>query len=307
MMNAEKERKAVKALRSMSEGPEYDNGGYYLSYSGGKDSECLIVLAELAGVKYEIHHNHTTVDAPETVYHIRSIPNVIVHYPKMSMWQLIVKKGFPPTRMGRYCCEYLKEHGGEGRLKLLGIRTAESPKRASRTGLINIRGLTRAAMEQLYMNNPAVCHINDSGSIMMHTDNEAARNIVYSCDRTGECSINPIYDWTDSEVWEFLKHYDVKVNPLYSEGCRRIGCIGCPLAGGRQMKREFARWPKYRENYVRAFDRMVRRNKERGREKTWFTCGEDVMRWWCGDDPRQITLDDVDYFNFNYGPEPEDE
>ena len=73
------------------------------------------------------------------------------------------------------------------------------------------------------------------------------------------------------------------------------------------MKREFARWPKYRENYVRAFDRMVRRNKERGREKTWFTCGEDVMRWWCGDDPRQITLDDVDYFSFNYGPEPEDE
>lgn len=281
--------------------------GFYVSYSGGKDSECIVALARLAGVKFEIHHNHTTVDAPETVCHVRKMPGINIHYPAMSMWQLIVKKGFPPTRVGRYCCEYLKEHGGEGRIKVLGVRIAESPKRAERVGIVNIRGLSRHDMENLYLDNPAVCHINSAGSITMHTDNEEAKAIFQKCDRTGEFSINPIFDWTDADVWEFLKYYEIEVNPLYSEGCRRIGCIGCPLAGGKQMKREFARWPKYRENYVKAFDRMVQRNKERGREKTWFTCGEDVMRWWCGDDPRQITLDDVDFFDLNYGQLPEND
>lgn len=79
MTDSEKERKAVHAIRSIAE-TITDERGYYLSYSGGKDSECLLILAEIAGVKYEIHHNHTTVDAPETVYHVRSIPGVIIHY-----------------------------------------------------------------------------------------------------------------------------------------------------------------------------------------------------------------------------------
>lgn len=298
----EKERLAIKHLRLFfgSDPLIEEQGGYYLSYSGGKDSEALIVLGRLAGVKFETHHNLTTVDAPETVYHVRSIvPKENIHQPKLSMWRLIVKKGFPPTRVGRYCCEYLKEHGGEGRIKLLGLRAAESPARAARTGLVNVRGLSQRDRDNLYYDNREICYINDAGSITMHTDNEAAQSFIKTCSRTGEVSINPIFDWTDSEVWEFLKYYDVNVNPLYSEGCRRVGCIGCPLAGGKQMKREFARWPKYRENYVKAFDRMVAANAERGRSKSWFTCGEDVMRWWCGDDPRQITLDDVDYYRLN--------
>ena len=304
-MNAlgDKERLAIKRIRllySSNIKQMVEQGGYYVSYSGGKDSEVIIALCRLAGVKFEIHHNLTTVDAPETVYHVRSVvPKENIHMPKMSMWQLIVKKGFPPTRVGRYCCDYLKEHGGEGKIKMLGLRKAESSGRAERTGLVNIRGLNKFERDQLYYQYTSVCYINEAGSITMHTDNEAAQNVIKACNRTGEVSINPIYEWTDSEVWEFLKYYGIKVNPLYSEGHKRIGCIGCPLAGGKQMKREFARWPKYRENYVKAFDRMVAANAERGRSKSWFTCGEDVMRWWCGDDPRQITLDDVDYFWLN--------
>lgn len=291
----EKVQKALKYLRGMES--TAGEKGYYVCYSGGKDSDTIRVLCELAGVKHELHHNHTTADAPETVYHVRNIPNIIIHYPKLTIWQLIVKKGFPPTRLTRYCCEYLKEHGGEGRFKVMGVRKAESPRRKERYDLISVIGGKAQALQVMADNLDCAYRVTKEG-LVMHKDDGAARMFIEQCYRTENVhtSLNPIVDWTDEEVWKFLKYYGVDVNPLYEQGACRVGCIGCPLAGGKQMKREFARFPKYRQIYVQAFDRMIAASKENGKFRqtgTWQT-GEDVMRWWCGDDPRQITLYDYE-------------
>lgn len=97
-MNTVKEQRAIEYLKMF----EPEEEPYYLCYSGGKDSDCIRILAQLAGVRHEIHHSLTTVDAPETVQYIKSIPNVMIDYPKISMWRLIVKKMIPPTRTIRY-------------------------------------------------------------------------------------------------------------------------------------------------------------------------------------------------------------
>ena len=94
--------------------------GYYVAISGGKDSDVIVKLCELANVKYDLHHQHTTLDAPQTVYYIRdTYPNCKIDYPEISAWKLIEKQGVPPTRLMRYCCKILKEYGGEGRTKVL--------------------------------------------------------------------------------------------------------------------------------------------------------------------------------------------
>lgn len=105
--------------------------------------------------------------------------------------------------------------------------------------------------------------------------------------------VNPIVDWTEDEVWEFLHHYNCQSNPLYYCGNKRIGCIACPMASNKERKRQLETYPKYRLNYVKAFDRMLEKRKRRGLKTDWKT-GEDVMRWWVGDDPRQITFDDLE-------------
>ena len=94
--------------------------GYYLAFSGGKDSVVIKALADMAGVKYDAHYNHTSVDPPELIYFIREHhSNVEIEYPRykdgsrITMWNLIPKKKMPPTRIMRYCCEFLKECGGE--------------------------------------------------------------------------------------------------------------------------------------------------------------------------------------------------
>lgn len=111
---------------------------------------------------------------------------------------------------------------------------------------------------------------------------------------------NPIYKWTDSEIWEYIEDRKLKYNPLYDKGFKRVGCIGCPLAGKTQI-RELEMYPKYKENYIKAFDRMLERRRASGKDDItgkvglhkWVN-GEAVYRWWIMDDtiPGQMTIDD---------------
>lgn len=212
--------------------------GYYVAISGGKDSDVIVKLCELADVKYDLHHQHTTADAPETVRYIRKIyPNCIIDYPNKSIWKLIEEQGVPPTRLMRYCCKVLKEYGGEGRTKVLGVRWSES------TGRKNNRRLTEM------------------------------------CYKKSTITVNPIIDWTESEVWEFHKMYNLSHNPLYDQGCKRIGCILCPQKGKKGMLEDAKRFPKYKDNYLRAFQKMLDRRKQKGLKTTWNT-PEEVFEWW---------------------------
>lgn len=71
--------------------------GYFLAYSGGKDSDTILALAKMAGVKFDAHYQLTTVDPPEVVQHIKRHPEVQIHHPEKTMWQLIVDNGMPPS------------------------------------------------------------------------------------------------------------------------------------------------------------------------------------------------------------------
>lgn len=287
-MNTEKQKRAIEYIKAF----EPQTEPYYLCYSCGKDSDCIRILSQLAGVKADIVNNHTTVDAPETVYYIRSIPNVIIDYPKESMWQLIVRKKMPPTRLMRYCCEELKEHGGKGRVKMTGVRWAESRSRKENSGLVKIIGkekIIRKQADQVGLSSD----ISPKGGLILNDDNAETRRFVESCYRTTSTLVNPIVDWEDRDVWEFLHYYGCEGNPLYKKGFNRVGCIGCPLAGSESQKREFAMYPKYKEAYIRAFDKMLDARKEAGFPCYSWTCGEDVMTWWLGDNPNQMTLFDL--------------
>lgn len=288
-MNTEKERRAIEYLRAF----EPQSESYYLCYSGGKDSDCIRILATLAGVKHELWHNHTTVDAPETVYYVRSIPNINISYPARSMWQLIVDKKCVPTRIMRFCCSELKERGGRGRVKITGVRWAESRNRRDNGGVAKIIGKPKTSVKVAEDIGATYIIPPKGGGIIMNNDNSETRKVVEMCYRTTSTTINPIIDWTDTDVWNFLAYYGCASNPLYQCGKRRIGCVGCPLQDNAGMKADFARYPKYRQAYVHAFDRMLVARKAAGlKDRVGWTDGEHVMRWWCGDDPRQITIDD---------------
>lgn len=255
--HSEKIAKAIDRLKAF-EPPD----GYYLAFSGGKDSLCIYHLAKMAGVKFDAHYNVTGIDPPELVYFIRdNYPDVIFDSPGITMWELIVKKRMPPTRVVRYCCQHLKERGGIGRFVVTGVRWAESARRK---------------------NSRAMVELNSSSKrqVMLNNDNDEARRMMETCVMKGKHILNPIIEWTDTDVWTFIKSRGISYCKLYDEGFTRLGCIACPMAGPKGMERELARYPKFRALYLKAFEKMIAARRERGLSCDFFTDPETVMQWW---------------------------
>lgn len=271
---------AVKRLREAAEMSQalYDKP-LLVTYSGGKDSDTVLRLAQIAKIPFEVQHSHTTADAPETVYHVRDkfrelelagIKCEIDYHTqpdgtRTTMWNLIPRKLIPPTRLVRYCCDELKEGGGKDRMITTGVRWDESTARKSR-GALEIISKRRKK------------------SIFLINDNDEDRRLFETCTMKGKRVSNPIIDWETNDVMDFLTGEKVKLCSLYSEGWKRVGCIGCPMAGKHRYA-EFARYPTYKKAYIRAFDKMMEMRRLRGmpRGVEMDETGVDVFHWWMED------------------------
>ena len=291
----DKQQKAIARLKEaalMSE--TYYQKPLVVTTSGGKDSDVCIALALAAGIDFEAQHNHTTADAPETVYHVRETFRRLegkgikcsVNWPTykgnpVTMWSLIPQKLMPPTRLARYCCYILKEGGGKGRMITTGVRWAESVNRRNKRGIFE--GMPHDPSKKVIINN----------------DNDDTRRIFESCKLQAKRICNPIVDWSDRDVWDYIESEKIPVNPLYQCGFHRVGCIGCPMAGKRGREFEFTRYPTYQRAYIRAFDRMVEERVARGKvDGTWRagTTGRDIFHWWMEDGvlPGQVEFEKME-------------
>lgn len=266
--------------------------GYYVAFSGGKDSQCVYHLCKQAGVKFDAHYAITSVDPPELIYFIRkNYPDVEFTRQRyedgrpVTMWSLIAEHTLPPTRFVRYCCAKLKEATGEGRIVVTGVRWAESMKRKQMHDVVDIQSKPKSARMAAEKNN-AQYRLNKNGGLIMNDDNDEARRTVEHCYRTMKTIVNPIVDWTEEDVWAYLNGNGIEHCCLYDEGFTRIGCIGCPLQGYNGMIRDFERWPKYRELYIKAFQKMISTHqgkinilKFEGRDKS-MSDEEWIFYWW---------------------------
>jgi phosphoadenosine phosphosulfate reductase len=111
---------------------KFSNEGYYLAFSGGKDSQVIYKLCQLADVKFQSYMNITTLDPPEVIRFIKKYySNVKFVKPEKSFFKLIETQSLP-TRIKRWCCKKLKETSGNDRLVILGLRRSESLNRSKR-------------------------------------------------------------------------------------------------------------------------------------------------------------------------------
>lgn len=266
--------------------------GYYLAFSGGKDSVVIKALADMAGVKYDAHMALTSVDPPELIHFVKdTYPDVVFEIPKdkngkrITMWNLIPPSRIPPTRVMRYCCEKLKEFGGNGRMTITGVRWAESPNRRKNQGEITVMKGGKAQLNELVESGNF--SQTPRGGVVLNNDNEESRKMIEQCYRLSKTVVNPIIDWTNEDVWEFIHEYEVPYCRLYDEGYKRIGCIGCPMGSTEHRKAEFERYPKFKQAYINSFERMLhyRDDNPGGKEYIqydWKT-GEEVFTWWIGE------------------------
>lgn len=297
----DKEQEAIKRMKLAAKISEtYYKKPLLVCNSGGKDSLVVMEIAKRSGVNFEVQNSHTTADAPETVRYIKEQHKELedrgikaaISYPTykgkpVSMWTLIPQKNMPPTRLARYCCAVLKETDGKGRAICTGVRNSESVARSERK-FATVVGDKEHHQEVNFEDASELFEADKNRKFIEHDD-----KFIHSCKIQGKTSFQPIVDWSDRDVWEYIRAENLKYNPLYDEGFRRVGCIGCPMGGTCNQLKEFARWPKYKQMYIDAFARMLEALKVKGiQNKHMWSSAEGVFHWWVQDgfDENQMTI-----------------
>ena len=236
----------------------YDaENGYYLAFSGGKDSQALFHMTQLAGVRFRGHMNLTSIDPPEVIRFVKkNYPEVELLKPGKSIFQIAVEKQILPTMRVRWCCAEYKETAGAGKVTLIGIRKAESARRSKRNEVEisnrkfsgNLDGLNEYRQEQKAKR--ARRKSKEQGVNITNADEEQTLGCIHGKE---SLLVSPIIYWTEQDVWEFLN--DVVRVPhcsLYDEGWHRIGCIGCPMSSHKQKMLENARYPHVKRGWIKA-------------------------------------------------------
>ena len=89
--------------------------------------------------------------------------------------------------------------------------------------------------------------------IIKNNDNDNCRNMLELCPTYRTITVNPIVDWQDDDVWEYIRKYNLPYNPLYDRGYHRVGCIGCPMAKSAELLAQ----PEYYKLYLHAAQRYL--------------------------------------------------
>lgn len=230
--------------------------GFYLAFSGGKDSQVLYHIAKMAGVKFKAHMNLTSVDPPEVIRFVkRNYPDVELIKPKMSIYDMALKKQIMPTRTMRWCCAEFKEMSGAGKVTLIGIRRAESVRRSKRN---EIETKSRKF----------------SGNFDQFSEHQ--EKMVTCVGGKDKILVSPILYWTERDVWDFLNGNSIEHCSLYDEGYKRIGCILCPMASRKQKIKDCQRFPHVKHKWIQTIQNL----KDDGYFNRKLTNAEFDFNWW---------------------------
>ena len=229
--------------------------GFFLAFSGGKDSQALYHIAQLAGVRFKAHFSPTSVDPPAVIRFIRKCyPDVEFLKLKESIYSIAIRKGLLPTRTVRWCCDELKEHTGAGKVTLIGIRKAESSRRNKRNEVEMSSRKFSGDMDgfEAWRKEKVIPSVANPDAI----DSESVTGCIKGKD---SLLVSPIIYWDDKDVWEFLNDVlRVEHCELYDRGYNRIGCICCPMSTYRQKLRELRDFPQIKRNWIKAI-KAIRR------------------------------------------------
>lgn len=97
----------------------------------------------------------------------------------------------------------------------------------------------------------------------------------------------PILQWTHDEVFALARRHGIKPNPLYQQGCGRVGCMPCVSVNKSELGEIFTRWPE-EISRVAEWERIVAQCSRRG-NAAFFHSGMDPMN--AETDGSKVTLD----------------
>lgn len=198
---------AIKLLQAAEKKAAEVGQPVEICYSGGKDSDCILELAKMAGVNYRAIYKNTTIDPPGTIKHAKE-NGVEIMAPRMTFFELVQRRNMP-TRMVRHCCQVLKEYKTLD-YAVVGVRRDESSARKKR------------------YKEPELCRVfNKKEKVRQYLPllEWTAKDVEEFIKERG-IRCHPLYYDEDG-----IFHVE-----------RRLGCLGCPLS--KNCLIEYKQYPK---------------------------------------------------------------
>lgn len=229
--------------------------GYYLAFSGGKDSQCVLELAKMAGVRFKAVYNVTTNDPAENIRFIKQhYPEVMFDVPKTSYFKMIEKYGLPMMSR-RWCCRMFKESKGAKCVMLTGVRAEESFKRSRQAE---------------FMRKSKRKEVRGPRDLDKMSDNN------FQCvGGRDKFTLLPIFNWTDADVWQFIYERGLPVNPCY-ESTNRVGCVYCPFSDKGKIEKHIKTHPKQYE----VLQKHLQIYLDKKPDERPFPVAKDCLDWW---------------------------
>lgn len=258
----------IKESKSILRAKEFQNREKdkknILAFSGGKDSIVSYLILAKSEIDFTPIYSPTSVDPPELIYYIR----------RFNIWAL--NKGYPLVKIKKYNKFNAKRAKGkmEGKeitMWSLIANRALPPTRVARYCCDELKERTAKKGDTVF-----------TGVRWEESKSRSDQKMVNFY--KGKKMVRIIVDWSEVEVWSYILQEKIPYCELYDKGFDRIGCIGCPLSSNQ--KRELELYPKYKENYLRAFEHLLFYRKTNGMETKWST-KEEVYKWWIGECKKQ--------------------
>lgn len=216
-----------------------------VSYSGGIDSTVLLKIARMVYPNIKAVFSNTGLEYPEIVQHVRNTENVRIIRPKKTFAKVIKDYGWPiiSKKVARFvsdCKNSNPKNQKTVNLRLTGYTSsglyAPSQKLSEKWRfLVNApfkisdlccHYLKKDPLESFYKKND----LHPMIGVKKVDSNRRSKIIgLHGCNMYSiKNPISyPLANWTDDDIWEFIKAEKIQYCPVYDNGEKNTGCIFC--------------------------------------------------------------------------------